>query len=377
MDSDPLVSTAERTLRLIELLLESPEGLTAQELQGQLDLSRSSLFLMLRTLKTLGYIDQSEKRGRYRPGLRLEAWRSSPTPAARDLLAAFYQQAGHLSWPETLVLALPSPQGLLVMAQVEGTAQVRSAFIPGQPQAGLEAARAVLRPKPPLEVLENGYCLDVGVESLELALPVCRDGFHPEAALTLSAPAFRWQPENLLKTFLPEMRTMAARLSYQLGAPVYSPYRTQSELTLPASRSLSEAEMASFLQGPWTARLACVRPDGRPHVIPVWQEWDGEIFHVIAWKGSQWAEFVLQNPHISLTIDEPWPPLRRVVVRGEAQAVASNDRCLDLPALLRRMAHRYLGQEAAGSPSAVRLAFSIRPEVLRGWQGLSTSAQGE
>lgn len=63
MPEEQLASTAERTLRLIELLLAQPEGLTPQELQVQLDLSRSSLFLLLRTLKVLGMWSRPKNAG--------------------------------------------------------------------------------------------------------------------------------------------------------------------------------------------------------------------------------------------------------------------------------------------------------------------------
>jgi nitroimidazol reductase NimA-like FMN-containing flavoprotein (pyridoxamine 5'-phosphate oxidase superfamily) len=128
------------------------------------------------------------------------------------------------------------------------------------------------------------------------------------------------------------------------------------------------------LQGPWAARLACVRPARRPHVIPVWQEWDGDHFHVIAWQGSQWSEYLLQNPSVSLTVDEPWPPLRRVVVRGQAQSLEPDQGGLDTASLLDRMSRRYLGQAYSGQAGQVQRSFRIIPEYLRGWQGLPGGA---
>ena len=34
--------------------------------------------------------------------------------------------------------------------------------------------------------------------------------------------------------------------------------------------------VAALLGGPITARLATVRPDGSPYVVPIWQQWDGQ-----------------------------------------------------------------------------------------------------
>ena len=111
------------------------------------------------------------------------------------------------------------------------------------------------------------------------------------------------------------------------------------------------------------------RPDGRPHVIPVWQEWQAGDFTVIAWRGSQWAGYLTGNPNVSLTVDEPWAPLRRVVVQGSASALELSP--AEIERLLQRMTRRYLGRSAApGLARQVERAFRIHPDTLRGWQGL-------
>jgi len=368
ISDEPQASTARRTLRLVELLLAHPAGLSPQELLAQLEISRSTLFLLLTTLKQLGYAEQSEKRGRYRAGPRLAAWQGALPGTTADLSQAFYQEVERKPWSETLALAVPAAGGPLLLAQVESNQRVRSAFITGQCYPGLQAAAQVLAGPPPAAVQLHGYSLTASAETLELALPVCRDGRRPDAALLLSVPAYRWQPPALLASFLAELRVMAAHLSYRLGAGFYLPYQSGETPNLQPTRPLPTAELDDFLAGPWTARLACVRPDGRPHVIPVWQEWDGQAFTVIAWQGSQWAGHLRLNPNVSLTVDEPWPPLRRVTCRGTAAALTDP---AGLPLLAERLARRYLGQPAAGLAGQVEGAFRILPEALRGFQGLS------
>jgi len=371
MNEDALVPTAERTLQLIELLLNEKEGRTPQELLMQLDISRSSLFMLLRTLKNLGYIEQAEKRGRYRPGPRLAAWRiPQNAPTLQDLLSAFYQEAERAELAETLALAELSDGRVLILAQVESRLRVRSVYATGQVHTNSNAAKEVLVPIPPEDVSVNGYSLVITDESFELALPVCRDGHHPEAALLLNAPMYRWEPSRILSELLPPLREMAARLSYHLGAVTYSPYHDTSDLLHQPAAPLSMEDTGVFLQGPWTARLACVRPDGHPHVIPVWQEWDGEAFYVIAWEGSQWVDFVNQNPNVSLTVDEPWPPLRRIVARGKAEVFDGEGANGNLDPLVQRMAGRYLGRGKAGLVGKIQSAFRIVPEYMSGRQGL-------
>lgn len=372
ISDEPQASAALRTLQLVELLLANPGGLAAQDLVSQLEISRSTLFLLLNTLKQLGYIEQAEKRGRYRAGPRLAVWRSSAPGLSIDLSQAFYQEVErHAPGPdasETLALITQAPAGPLVLAQAEGSQRIRSALQTGQSYPGLTAASQALTAEPLPEVRANGYALTSGSELIELALPICRDGRRPEAVVLLSAPAFRWQPAALLQAYLLELRAMAARLSYRLGASFYAPYQAGEMVQLKPTATLSPSEIGAFLSGPWTARLACIRPDGRPHVIPVWQEWDGNSFSVITWQGSQWAGYLRLNPNVSLTVDEPWPPLRRVTCRGLAEPL---DPPFDLPALTGRLARRYLGQPPAGWMDQAEGAFRIHPEPLRGFQGLT------
>ncbi len=369
-ETDSLTTTAERTLRLVELLFGNPDGLTPQDILPRLGVSRSSLFILLRTLKALGYVEQAERRGRYRPGARLLAWRFSSGETHQNLLDAFYQEARHAKWNETLLVVVAAPQGELVLAQVESPQTVRSVYRVGEVTTSLSAAHTVLQARPDDALLACGYSLALNDQTIELALPVCPDGIHPQAAVMLTAPAFRWEKTGLVDAWLAELRALAARLSYRLGAMVYTPYQAQRPADLPPEVQLTPAEINRFLQGPWTARLACLRPDGKPHVIPVWQEWDGKAFYLIAWEGSLWAEYLRANPQVSLTIDEPWSPLRRVTARGKATALPFEKDDPRLTALISRLSSRYLG-EASLAPASRQVTdiFQIQPETLRGWKG--------
>jgi nitroimidazol reductase NimA-like FMN-containing flavoprotein (pyridoxamine 5'-phosphate oxidase superfamily) len=186
----------------------------------------------------------------------------------------------------------------------------------------------------------------------------------------LSSPAFRWD-ESAAERILPALREMSARLSYRLGAPSYSPWRAEAQSELGETLPLNETQLLALLKAPWAARLACVRPDGAPHVVPVWHEWDGESFHVLAWKGSRWGDYLASNPQISLTVDEPFLPFRRVSVKGTAQPEfdAADPQ---LSRLLARLSRRYLGQNLAASLAPqVDRSFVITPSALRGWQGIA------
>ncbi len=375
-ESSLSVPAAGRTLQLLEFLLAHPSGVTPQQCLTQLDITRSSLFALLQTLKALGYIEQTQARGCYLPGPRLLAWRGIGWKDPQDLLAAFDQETASSTIDETLALALFSPPHIILLAQRESGQHVRTSYEPSTLYNPEEiAAGPVLDPAPSTVIQEHGYYIQEGQESFELALPICEDGHFPSAALILSAPRYRHSKESILSYLLP-LREMAARLSYRLGAPVYAPYKQPLISKIEPTVPLSDEELTTFLQGPWVARLAYIRPDGKPHVVPVWHEYDKRVFYVASWGGSKWADYLLANPTVSLTIDEPWPPLRRVSAQGVAQPIESDDLPGGLPAILHRLSYRFLGQplspEMATRPWR---AFCIHPDQLRGWRGLRPPEQ--
>ncbi len=364
MSSPVDISSVERLLALLEKLLEQPHGLTLNEML-EMGISRSTLFALLRALKNRGYVSQPE-RGRYSAGPRLLAWRGR-SQLGSDLQAAFYQEAASLGLEETLALALPLEQGAVLIAQMEPQTRLHSVFPPHFRFPSESAAAQALSLTPPESVREKGYAIGSAEGLLEIALPICSDGKTPYAALLFSAPAFRWSEQELSK-ILPRLREAAARLSYRLGATHYTPWQIKPQPPL-KERPLTREEIDAFLRAPWVARLACLRPDGTPHVVPVWHEWDGEGFYVVAWQGSLWGEYLIQNPLLSLSIDEPWPPLRRVLVRGHAQSLSPEAINGGLNGLIERLRRRYVGPGGL-LPGKEARPFRIVPQTLQGWQGI-------
>jgi DNA-binding IclR family transcriptional regulator len=65
MEKNTLSSTIERTLIILELFLNQPNGFTAQEIIEKTGISRSTMFSMLKVLKDLGYLEQLQRFRRY------------------------------------------------------------------------------------------------------------------------------------------------------------------------------------------------------------------------------------------------------------------------------------------------------------------------
>lgn len=396
MDYSKQVPAADRTLNILEALSAEPEGLTAGDLMDRLDLSRSSLFALLNTLKARHYVEQVDSRGAYQLGPALWALVPGRPEGLGMLVKAFLSDRELQEVSETVTLFWLDRSEVVVLAQREGEHQVRAVFRPGERYAARESAAgavllAGLGPNAGssarlLDSISEGNFSTIrrqglaqcqGDETVDIACPVCADGVQPVAAVQVSIPRFRFD-EEVEALLTQQLRQLAARLSFTLGAAVYQPYGWAAGEPLGPNRPLSNDEVAQFLEGPWNARLACVRQDGTPHVLPLWYEWDGEQVWLVASPGAQWKEYVTagaaESSRVSLTIDEPWPPLRRAFIVGEAQIVPASETPGGLQGLRQRLAVRYLGRGADNRPELRETegweVVRIRPLRLSGWQGL-------
>jgi nitroimidazol reductase NimA-like FMN-containing flavoprotein (pyridoxamine 5'-phosphate oxidase superfamily) len=136
---------------------------------------------------------------------------------------------------------------------------------------------------------------------------------------------------------------------------------------------MSQEEIRSFLAGACLMRLACLKNDGRPYIVPMWYEWDGESFWVIPRKKSSWAQYLATNKYCCGVIDEDVPPLRKVQVEGEAYLIEEPNVGGKWVAIAERMSVRYLGEHGPDylQPTMVepRWLFRIQPEKITTWQG--------
>ena len=86
--------------------------------------------------------------------------------------------------------------------------------------------------------------------------------------------------------------------------------------------NMSKAEYIAFLSAPARcAKLATVRADGRPHVVPVWFTLDGE--HVIFTAGhtSVKVKNILRDGRVAIRVDEDSPPFHYVLLEGRAEVL--------------------------------------------------------
>lgn len=99
-----------------------------------------------------------------------------------------------------------------------------------------------------------------------------------------------------------------------------------------------------LLAGTHTAKLATVREDGRPHVVPVWFDIDGEDIVFTTWLRSVKGKNMQRDPRVCICVDNESPPFSFMQVEGTASI---SDEPEALKAWAARLGGRYMGQETA------------------------------
>jgi PPOX class probable F420-dependent enzyme len=131
--------------------------------------------------------------------------------------------------------------------------------------------------------------------------------------------------------------------------------------------TMTESQWRSFLSfGTRTAKVASCRPDGRPHVAPVWFVLDANDLVFTTHRDSVKGKNLRHDPRVMLAVDDEQPPFAFVLV--ESAATLSE---LALPELLpwtTRIAARYMGADQAdayGKRNAVEGEMLVRVSLSK------------
>src|SRR5205814_10263411 len=81
-----------------------------------------------------------------------------------------------------------------------------------------------------------------------------------------------------------------------------------------------EERRAFLLASPRTAKLATVRPDGRPHVAPVWFDLDGDELIFMTGQDTVKGKAIRRDGRVCLCVDDERPPFAFVMIEGIATA---------------------------------------------------------
>ena len=106
--------------------------------------------------------------------------------------------------------------------------------------------------------------------------------------------------------------------------------------------------------------LATVRPDGRPHLVPVWFLWDGSTILVFSIADNQKVKNLRQNNRVSLALDDTYEG--DDVVRLEGTAELLNDPSLTplMPAYVAKYAGELVEMDSSAEKMAAEYTQTIR-----------------
>ncbi|HYU75423.1 MAG TPA: PPOX class F420-dependent oxidoreductase [Ktedonobacteraceae bacterium] len=125
--------------------------------------------------------------------------------------------------------------------------------------------------------------------------------------------------------------------------------------------SMLTAEQRAFLmEQVRTAKLATVRKDGRPHVVPIWFDLDGDTLVFTTGQTTIKAANIRRDPRVCLCVDDETPPFAYIMIEGTAIMTADRDALLHWAA---RIGGRYMGAELAeahGKRNAVEGELLVR-----------------
>ncbi len=137
---------------------------------------------------------------------------------------------------------------------------------------------------------------------------------------------------------------------------------------------MTPEECRSFLRSPVrTGKLATVRKDGRPLIVPVWYDLEEETLVFMTGRDSTKARNMRRDPRVSICVDDEVTPFAYVELAGTV--VLSND-ADQMRYWATRIGGRYMGQELAETygkinSGAGELIVHVTPTHLHGYKDLT------
>ena len=129
-------------------------------------------------------------------------------------------------------------------------------------------------------------------------------------------------------------------------------------------------QVADFLAQPNPAVVATLRPDGSPHTVPTWYDWeDGRVLLNMEVTRLRLTH-MQRDPRVALTaLGESW--YRHVSLLGRVVSIADDPELVDID----RLAQRYTGSPFSRR-DAKRVSAWVEVEPWHGWEGAGSWPPG-
>jgi PPOX class probable F420-dependent enzyme len=136
---------------------------------------------------------------------------------------------------------------------------------------------------------------------------------------------------------------------------------------------LATARIFRFLEREPVVWLSSVRPDGVPHLVPIWFWWDGEALLVASKPDAQKVRNLRANPSVMLALGDAEDDFDIGLIEGRAELLDRPTADVIDTARLEKYADQLgaLGLTAADYASTYSQVIRITPRGFLGWHGRS------
>ncbi|MEU7011572.1 PPOX class F420-dependent oxidoreductase [Streptomyces sp. NPDC046332] len=108
---------------------------------------------------------------------------------------------------------------------------------------------------------------------------------------------------------------------------------------------MTQEQWRAFVaEGTRTGKLATVRDDGSPHVVPIWFVLDGDDIVFNTGKDTVKGRNLARDGQAAICVDDDRPPFAFVTLRGRAEI---SEDLVELRRWAARIGARYMGEDRA------------------------------
>ena len=146
------------------------------------------------------------------------------------------------------------------------------------------------------------------------------------------------------------------------------------DIATAAPTTLAASRIRRFLEKEPVVWLSTVRPDGNPHLVPIWFWWDGEAVFVFSKPNAQKVRNLRANPSVMLALGDAEEDFDVGMLRGRAELLPTPT----VDVLPAEFLAKYSARIAALNLSASEFAATynqvvrIVPNGFLGWHGRTT-----
>ncbi|HEX7409164.1 MAG TPA: TIGR03618 family F420-dependent PPOX class oxidoreductase [Candidatus Binatia bacterium] len=152
----------------------------------------------------------------------------------------------------------------------------------------------------------------------------------------------------MLRRLNPELTAVAFGLAAILAGSAVAEQKPAAAAH-PTPPSMSKAEIDAFLARPLVARIATVRKNGTPQVVPMWFLWHDGVMYLSTRTWAAKVKHLRKNPHVAVVVDVMEAPLKNKVVTIDGSAEILTDGVKETTT---KIYEKYMGAEASKTPQA-------------------------